>query len=779
MINYIKRSIDRIRMMNLEILGLLGFLSLFAIVLSVVVNVNLSKPYKSYKLGEFADRNIKASQSLEFEDLESTEGAAKDAEKHIPPVFAYDPGAYTTLEQKVHEAFRALRQNPTSQQAKTLFEDQIGRTVDDETYSVIFSNLFSWRIERALLYLINVIPNRYVVEDKEVVLQEGTSEIIVDDVSKDDPDNNYQTNPRRLKTLQLLQYVVTIGEVHQKMQQKMAEIAGKFTDPERRAILALAKELTGPNLTFDREKTQRLRQSARSRVSNVVIRVNRGEIVVRDGEPIDRRQLLILTQLRHANAEYHSMVYYFFYFFIFLLTFFSIAFYTKSSFYINTPKPKDVWVIGLFTVLYALGIKIWFFLAFILAGYFTDVPSEVFLLAFPYISMTFLVRVLKSVELSALMSILAAFIAGVLGDSNFGISGYVLFSGFVGSILIMKVEERSALFKAGVIAGFYQMLFAAAVVMSKVYTVNFSWHHLIYAAIAGLLSAVLGAFVAEAIIPVFEYLFNYTTNLKLLEFANTNNPLMRDLLIKAPGTYQHSMIVGQLSSAGADAIGANSLLARVGAYYHDIGKIGKAQYFIENQQGAAINPHDKLNPTMSARILVSHVKDAVKLGHEYNLGVPIIDIIEQHHGTSLMKFFHNKATEISGKGNVEEQDYRYPGPKPRNREAVLVMIADSCEAACRSLEDPTPARVKTTVDTIINNMFVDGQFDESNITLKRLKTISQVYTKTLISLHHSRIQYPDQAEDQYGNIPERRKWDKVTQKIVDKDGADSSAETRL
>ncbi|MEI6080761.1 MAG: HDIG domain-containing metalloprotein, partial [bacterium] len=277
---------------------------------------------------------------------------------------------------------------------------------------------------------------------------------------------------------------------------------------------------------------------------------------------------------------------------------------------------------------------------------------------------------------------------------------------------------------------------------------------------------------------VFEYLFNYTTNLKLLEFANTNNPLLRDLLIKAPGTYHHSMIVGQLAGAGADAIAANSLLARVGSYYHDIGKIGKAQYFIENQQGG-INPHDKLNPTMSARILVSHAKDAVKVGRDYKLGKPIIDIIEQHHGTSLMKFFYSKAVELSGKGNVEEQDYRYPGPKPKSREAVLVMIADSCEAACRSLEDPTPSRIKTTVDTIINNMFVDGQFDESNITLKRLKIISQIYTKTLIALHHSRIQYPETHEEQYGDIPERRKWDKVTQKIVDTDGKEISPDTRL
>ncbi|MCX6113274.1 MAG: hypothetical protein NTY22_08370, partial [Proteobacteria bacterium] len=204
MINFFKRLIDKIRIQDYTPLNLIGFLVFFSIVISVVINVNLTKPYKSYKLGEFADRNIKASQSLEFEDSEATGVAAKEASEHIPPVFDYDPGVYTTLEQKIHEAFRALRQNPTNPQAKTLFEERLGRNVDEETYRVIFNNLFSWRIERALLYLINVVPNRYIVEDKEIILEEGPGEIIIDDMSRNNPENNYQTNPRRLKTIQLL-----------------------------------------------------------------------------------------------------------------------------------------------------------------------------------------------------------------------------------------------------------------------------------------------------------------------------------------------------------------------------------------------------------------------------------------------------------------------------------------------------------------------------------------------------------------------------------------------
>ncbi|MFH1222739.1 MAG: HDIG domain-containing metalloprotein, partial [Pseudomonadota bacterium] len=388
------------------------------------------------------------------------------------------------------------------------------------------------------------------------------------------------------------------------------------------------------------------------------------------------------------------------------------------------------------------------------------------------------IRILFTSEFAAILSIVSSVIVGVMTDGNFAFSGYVLCSGFIASVLVMRFEERSTLVKAGLWVGIFQMFFAAAMVISKIYIINFSWYHVVYAVLSGFLSGILGAFITEAVIPVFEYFFNYTTNLKLLEFANTNHTLLRDFLIKAPGTYNHSMIVSQLAAAGADETGANSLLARVGSYYHDIGKMGKAVYFIENQQGS-INPHDKLNPTMSARILVSHVKDGVKMAKEFKLGSPIVDVIEQHHGTSLMKFFYGKALEQNKEAN--ELDYRYPGPKPKSREAALVMIADSCEAACRTLEDPTPSRIKNTVDAIINSMFTDGQFDECNITLKRLKIISQIFTKILIALHHSRVEYPDlhHTEEQNGNYTDRRTWDKISQKIVDKDGKESSVDSRL
>ncbi len=759
-------------------LRLYSFLVLISLLLSLIVNLTLYKPYKTYKLGEFAERNIKATQSLEFEDKEATNKAIKEAERFIAPVYDFDPGLYNTEKQRLHDAFRALRKNPSDPYGRRIFEGYIGRPVEDTIYKVLFTDKFSWRIEKAITYVLNAIPDRYIVDNKEVLSEEGSEEIVIQDVSRAHYDNSSVRSSKRVRLLQIMNQVQSIDFVYEQMEKKFSEISSKFNDSEKKAIMWMASSLLQSNLTFNKDKTIRERASVSNRVEKVIIKVNRGEIVVRDGEPVERKQLLILEQLRKANAGYSNLIYYILHFCLFFLTLYSVVFYART-FLIYKPRPKDLVVVGFSTIFFASMIKVWAFISTILANHFTGFPVDTFILLFPFISMAFVMRIIISSEFAALNAVTTGIVAGIVLDGNFTIGAYVMLSSFIAIVSLTKFEERTSLLRAGLIAGLFQFLFAAVVMLSKVYTLNFEWYHLVYSAGAGFFSAILSAFVTEAVIPIFEYAFHYTTNIKLLEFANTNHPLLRELLIKASGTYNHSMIVGQLAAAGADAIGANSLLARVGSYYHDIGKMGKAMYFIENQQGGA-NPHDKLNPTMSSRILVSHVRDGVKLGKEYNLGKPIVDIVEQHHGTSMMKFFYAKAVEANKE--VDEMDYRYPGPKPKSREAVLVMIADSCEAACRTLEEPTPARIKNTVDNIVNNIFADGQFDESNITLKRLKIISNVYTKILIALHHSRIEYPEMQtpEDRNGgDHNERRRRDKYTQKIVDDDDQKDTADSRL
>jgi putative nucleotidyltransferase with HDIG domain len=266
----------------------------------------------------------------------------------------------------------------------------------------------------------------------------------------------------------------------------------------------------------------------------------------------------------------------------------------------------------------------------------------------------------------------------------------------------------------------------------------------VYVAFFALVGGIISAGFVSGFIPVIETLFHYTTDIKLLELANLNSPLLRDLMIKAPGTYHHSVVVGNLVEAAAESINANPLLARVSAYYHDIGKASKPLYFIENQGGEE-NRHDKLTPSMSALILISHIKEGSELAREKHLGQPIIDIIRQHHGTGLIKFFYERAkaqAESSGV-TVEEKDFRYPGPKPQTREAGIVMLADCVEAASRTLVNPTPDRIQGMVQNIINRIFTDGQLDECELTLKNLHEIARSFNRILNGIFHHRIDYPE------------------------------------
>jgi putative nucleotidyltransferase with HDIG domain len=266
----------------------------------------------------------------------------------------------------------------------------------------------------------------------------------------------------------------------------------------------------------------------------------------------------------------------------------------------------------------------------------------------------------------------------------------------------------------------------------------------LFGLLMGLAGGAVAGIIVVGITPVVESIFGYTTDIKLLELANLDQPILKDMLMKAPGTYHHSMIVGNLAETGARAITVNPLLARVSAYYHDIGKITKPQYFIENQM-TGNNRHDKLTPSMSSLILVSHVKDGIELSKEHKLGSKIINIIRQHHGTRLINFFYQKAKEQEKPGGqeVDERDFRYFGPKPQTKEAGLVMLADAVEAASRTLDDPTPARLQGLVQKIINDIFIDGQLDECELTLKDLNAVAKSFNIVLNAIHHQRIEYPE------------------------------------
>jgi len=241
-------------------------------------------------------------------------------------------------------------------------------------------------------------------------------------------------------------------------------------------------------------------------------------------------------------------------------------------------------------------------------------------------------------------------------------------------------------------------------------------------------------------------MFGFITDIKLLELANLNQPLFQKMIIEAPGTYHHSIIVASLVEAAAEAIGANALLAKVSAYYHDIGKLTKPQYFIENQPNTE-NKHDKLSPKMSSLIIISHVKDGCELSSQVKLGQQIINIIREHHGTSIVSYFYDKAKKNKDQSfrSLSESDFRYPGPKPQTKEAGLVMLGDVIEASSRTLSNPTPARISSLVRERIERLYMDGQLDECELTLRNLNTIAETFTKILTGIFHHRVDYPESA----------------------------------
>jgi putative nucleotidyltransferase with HDIG domain len=351
-----------------------------------------------------------------------------------------------------------------------------------------------------------------------------------------------------------------------------------------------------------------------------------------------------------------------------------------------------------------------------------------------------LVRIVLNSETALAFAVVASMFAGWLTGNSFFLSLYFFIGSVVGAHTVAYCEDRSILVKAGAKVGLVNVLtILCESLIGDRWVISGMGFNLLF----GFLGGVATALVVLGCLPIVEWVFGYTTNIKLLELANLNHPLLKKMILEAPGTYHHSVIVSTLAETAARSVNANPLLARVSAYYHDIGKINKPLYFVENQ-GPHVSRHAKLAPSMSSLILVSHVKDGLELAREYKLGGKISNVIQQHHGTGLISFFYQKAKdrEDPEMGQVEEGAYRYPGPKPQTKEAGLVLLADMVEAASRSLFQPTPSRLQGLVQRIINGVFTEGQLDECELTLKDLHQIAKSFNLILAGIHHQRVEYP-------------------------------------
>jgi putative nucleotidyltransferase with HDIG domain len=371
-----------------------------------------------------------------------------------------------------------------------------------------------------------------------------------------------------------------------------------------------------------------------------------------------------------------------------------------------------------------------------------SLPQFFFLYLTPIAAGAMLVRLFLNSETAIIFAIISSILSGLFLGSSLDITIFFLIGGVVAAMEVRHCIQRSTILKAGIILG---IINALVIVGITILQGNLFTREILFTLPAGFAGGIITAVIVTGLTPIFELAFGYTTNITLLELSRMDHPLLKELALKAPGTYHHSLVIGSLVEAAATSINANPLLARVSAYYHDIGKTKMPLYFIENMKGE--NKHDKLTPSMSSLILINHVKEGGEMALEYRLGDEIRNVIQQHHGTTLIKYFYGKAKEQEDPEvqQIKEKDFRYPGPKPQTKEAGLVMLADAIEAASKTLPDPTTAKIKGMVQKIINRIFTDGQLDECELTLRDLNAIAKSFNRVLDGIFHQRIEYPEPA----------------------------------
>ncbi len=695
-----------------------------------------------YSPGDIATRDVKSPRDLLIPDLVLTENKRVEAEGAVKPLYDYDSRAGQSAADELAQGLELIQQALVDAQvAATLVDDlenflEIELTPEDRDALKAFMDELAARETAEPLDLAPVrkavvaaLEGR-IVGNLQLFQGEAKHGILVRDL-----------HSRQEQVVEQPQQVLGVGNAQDRMREEFRPL--ELTRAQRRLIQALAIKLVSPNLTFNKNETETRKRLAREEVMPVLFQVKKGEMIVREGERVTEEQIKKLRGISEFGSHSNTLVAGIGFFLSIVVLFFATHRFARVNIRKYAPDNRDLlFLVVNFIVLFVL-VKLGVFVSSALESAFPYIDSNSYYYVLPFAFGAMLARIVLNSEVAFVFAILSSLLLGALFGYSLYISVYALAGSVTAAHWVRHCKQRTTLYRAGFHLSLVNMLMIVGLYLISGQSFD---AQILYKLGFGLAGGFLCAVLVTGTIPLVEHLFEYTTDIKLLEFANMNTPVLRELMIQAPGTYHHSVIVGNLVEAAAESINANPLLARVAAYYHDIGKIRKPLYFVENIHGQE-NKHDKLAPSMSALILMSHVKDAVELARENKLGAPLIDIIRQHHGTALMKFFYDKAKskEEPGMPTIDERDYRYPGPKPQTREAALIMLADAVEAASRTLADPTPARIQGMVQKIINNIFIDGQLDECELTLKDLHGIARSFNRILAGIFHHRIDYPEPA----------------------------------
>ncbi|MGG0667576.1 HD family phosphohydrolase [Sporosarcina koreensis] len=693
------------------------YLSLFVIVLAAIALFSLmygNVKQETYELHEFkiSPKTIRSLKTVE--DTVKTEQEKRRIESEVTPFYQFSEDIAKNRAAIAIELFDIIIKEKQENGPDT---DDPDKKVKTRTEQIKDSRekLLKLEEEEPALRLTDDAISSLLTRDVSVLrkMQSEISSIIVEELSK----------PVRSGDLSTVRY-----EVERKLR-----LSEAIPPAELQTLITLGRSLVVETETINKELTDKRIEEEKSAVEPT--RILQGQVIVREGQFIDSeiyRQLELTGLLTNQSSTKPMAGLMLYVVFVSAIVFMHFITWRED----NNKKKKSLLII------YSI-----FFILVIMMKLISLIDKEfdvqvAFL--FPTALAPLLAKLLTNERLAFMLTIITASTAGIMLQEGFAaimqmeIALYILFSGIISIYVLGNNGRRSNILRTSLVVAASNILFIGFYLLMTQSTYELS--ELVFYLIAALASGIISGALTIGLMPFFESAFGLLSDMRLIELSNPNHPLLKKVLTETPGTYHHSVMVANLADAACESVGADGLLARVGSYYHDIGKTIRPGFFIENQHGS-VNPHDELPPEKSRDIIIAHANDGADLLAKHKMPIEIINIARQHHGTSFLKFFFVKAKEMGH--DVVEDDFRYPGPKPQTKEIAIISIADSVEAAVRSLKEPTPERIANLVKSIITSKLNDGQFDECDLSMRELKTVENVICETLNGIFHSRIEYPD------------------------------------
>jgi len=710
---------------------LIGFSFLVAMTVPLLLSNYTSGYSQDYREGEVIRGNVVARSDLNGFDIAETERRRNAARVATRPIFNFDSTRGESSARSFRVAWEDLKgQTEAKSPGKTLTWSGDGGA---GVARALGAHNFNEDDLNRLTALIRESGDKYIYDDAEA--DRLNQEVVLVDVRN--PEAQMIMPAPRTRML-------SQSAARQELELKLLNLPG-WSQEQKSALVAAILPLLRPNVVLDQTATATAREAEANKIPPVTISLKRNQVIAREGDTVTPAMLAQLAALKttgHSGRPWHNLIGLFL---IVCAVYWAVWKFTEHRSTVSVlslSKRRAFALVGSAIVMETAFMRIGFTLSDSVANGMKNAPFNdptLWNFAIPFAAAALLVVMLVDTQLAFLTGIVTALFAGMLAPTGIQTSLYAMISCAAAVYGIGRYRERQSVTLAGLLVGLVNAVMALALIAyaEQAFTLN----AILLAAGCGFVGGLLTAVFAAGGLPINESLFGILTDVKLLELSNADLPVLGQLALRAPGTNQHSHAVGQLAEDACRAVDANPLLARIGALYHDIGKVAAPEYFVENQQGE--NPHDHIRPAQSARIIISHVTYGQKLAKEINLPKKISDFIPQHHGTRALHFFLRKAQSHAKPGEViDEKDFRYPGPKPQFKEAAIMMLADSCEAAARSLARPDPENIRIIVVKIVDAVITDGQLDECDLTLQEITRIREAMISALTAIYHARIDYP-------------------------------------